>query len=694
MGHHRKGQIITLALAAALGISGAIGATPAAAAEADPVVTIAPGVPAVDPQHVANLDDLTWNDYHPTPYTDWADPSLQPTIKKWKAAVVLVDYPDEPFQITQPAGSNIWGNPGPSAHDIARADVPKFYTDLLNTPSDINNGHTINQYWMEDTAGRYGVQLVPFGPYKMPKKSYQYHYGSFANGGSDPTTKCPVVLSCNGNFRADALAAWKADTGAADPLADYDNVFYVGAGEDQSSSWLEFGQMKFATPQDVPDAYGPPQEWKDAVKAQTGQDAPNWSPTRYVPWTAWASGASMWPNASGNTSIESESSGAAVYAHEFSHNLKIGDNYGNPYATDPKRDQSGAWDMLSRGSFNGPGGPHQRYKVPAVTGAVMGAQHMLRDKIFLKTVDESAVLTVKRSELAVGGIALTKVTAREVQPAGSKSGVNVVMDGGDMSTCESQGASGDKAWMCDGGGFDNYTLEVVDQMGSDSFTADNGVLLAKTKDTRSPNKWVIDANPQDIDLVDYHLADGTAVKMTRGDHRQLNDALFKAGTGSGSEFEYLDAANKLQFYVLNSDRDADGVLSYDLAVRSTAGTGPQLRGTQVGRAAIDGVTPGQVASCTFPLKNTGKPGSDPRFTADVYRITGTASGRGWSVALPQQVVALHAGATTDVVAYAVRDRNRPLVTNASTLTVKARSESDPTKSATLTCAVRVQDTAK
>ena len=35
--------------------------------------------------------------------------------------------------------------------------------------------------------------------------------------------------------------------------------------------------------------------------------------------------------------------------------------------------------------------------------------------------------------------------------------------------------------FCDGGGYDNYTLEVVDRMGSDSFTPDSGVLLAKTK---------------------------------------------------------------------------------------------------------------------------------------------------------------------------------------------------------------------
>ncbi|RIJ78963.1 peptidase M6, partial [Nakamurella silvestris] len=556
-----------------MGATSALAATPALTSPvALPSVHTAPvglpnGLEPVDEQTVDNMDELTIADFKPIPNTDWANPALQPTVKKWKAAIVLVDYPDVPFQVTQAQGSTVWGNPGPAGHDIPRAQVPQFYKDFLNTPNAANNFHTINEYWMEDTAGRYGVDIEAFGVYQMPKKSYQYFYSSYGNTGTNAATKCPAVLLCNGNIRTDALAAWKADTGHV--TADYDNVFYVGAGEDQSSSWLEFGQMMFKTPEDVPDAFGPPAEWKAAVKAATGLDAPNYAPTRYVPWTAWASSASMWPNASGNTSIEAESSGAAVYAHEFSHNLSIGDNYGNPYATNATRDMSGAWDMMSRGSFNGPNGAHERWHVPSNQGAVLGSQHMLRDKMVLNFVPASSVVNVTRSSLATNGVAVTSVTARAVQLPGQKVGINVVLDGGDKTTCAAQGATGDKAWMCDNGNFNNYTLEVVDQMGTDSFQADSGVLLAKTKNTASPNKWTIDANPQDIDMVDYYQADGTPVKLTRGDHRQLNDALFHAGSDSGSEFEYLDAANSLQFYILKNKRDANGILSYDVAVRNT-----------------------------------------------------------------------------------------------------------------------------
>ena len=98
-------------------------------------------------------------------------------------------------------------------------------------------------------------------------------------------------------------------------------------------------------------------------------------------------------------------------------------------------------------------------------------------------------------------------------------------------------------WRCDGGGYENYTLEVVDRMGTDSFTPDHGVLIAKNKTAElAPWKWVIDAHPEDIDKVDFLRPDGTPVKVTKGDYRQLADALFHAGTGPGVVSEYEDDA--------------------------------------------------------------------------------------------------------------------------------------------------------
>ena len=122
-------------------------------------------------------------------------------------------------------------------------------------------------------------------------------------------TACPAGDNCTKNIRTDCRAAWVADQGPDVP-AGFDFVFFLSAGQDESSTWQEFGMMKFPTKEDVTDDFGPPDP-----------SLPNWSNTRYVDWTSWAAGASIWPNAGGGSSTQAESSGMAVFAHEFSHIL-------------------------------------------------------------------------------------------------------------------------------------------------------------------------------------------------------------------------------------------------------------------------------------------------------------------------------------------------------------------------------------
>ena len=56
--------------------------------------------------------------------------------------------------------------------------------------------------------------------------------------------------------------------------------------------------------------------------------------------------------------------------------------------------------------------------------------------------------------------------------------------------------------------FNDYTVEVVQKIGADSFVGGHGVLLGKTKNSSSTcagfacSLWYIDANPQDINQVD------------------------------------------------------------------------------------------------------------------------------------------------------------------------------------------------
>ena len=93
-------------------------------------------------------------------------------------------------------------------------------------------------------------------------------------------------------------------------------------------------------------------------------------------------------------------------------------------------------------------------------------------------------------------------------------------------------------------------------------------------------------------MIDFYRPDGTPVAVVRGDPRQLNDATFHAGTGSGSAYEYVDTFNKLHFYVLGTSRDADGVLNYDVAVRRTGEGDPFTRGTAARQPDEEGAAAG------------------------------------------------------------------------------------------------------
>ncbi len=362
-----------------------------------PALASAAGPPApVDPQNWTFQDNFTWNDYHPLPGKDYSDPTIVPTVKKWKVALVLTDFPDKTFFVSQPAGSTIYGTPTIEAHDIPRADVPAFYRDFLNKPQALNHFQTMNRYWMEDSYGKYGVQLDSFGPYKLPGNSYQYFLTDQSGAANNPA-HCPQLTPakpCNLNFRTDARAAWLADVGAA-KIAEYDNIFYVSAGEDESSTWQEFGEMKFLTQNDVTDPFGP--------KAYGDLNQTNWAVSRYVPWSSWVTVANIWPNASGNTSVEGESSGMGTYAHELTHNLGLPDNYNNPFTAPYQRTGSGMWDMMSRGQFNGAGGQHTRFLIPPTTGSALGSQHNLRNKRVLNFLTDGDLLRLNRNGLAVLG---------------------------------------------------------------------------------------------------------------------------------------------------------------------------------------------------------------------------------------------------------------------------------------------------
>jgi len=447
----------------------------------------------IDPQIVQDQDDMTWQDYHPIPGKNWADPSLLPD-RKFRMALVAVDFPDQPFVITQPKKSELFGNPQIEA--VNREDVPRFYADFWLSPSTVNHGQTINGYWMEQSRGMFGITaLEPFGPYLMPKNHWEYGLSEYNQNNSTPDG-----TRAGSRMERDVDALWLASEG--DIKKQYDAILRIYAGYDETGVWQEFGEMKFLSKDDIPAEWGNPDTSK-----------PRWVPTRYVPWTSWKAGQMQW----GLSSIrQGENSGTIT--HELGHfAFDIGDNNNNPYIQPYRRVGSGPWDMMDRGSFNGPGGPHMRWVVPATMGASMPAGLMLRNRMVNGFIPENQVLTISREGLEKSGAVVATITSRAVEPLpGTFAGVIVRLDGEephDRTPVDDPAVNPLSPGIPN---FDFYSLEVIQRIGYDSFCPDNGVLLAKNKDKESRNggpngfncfNWVIDAHPEEK-LVDLPKDEG------------------------------------------------------------------------------------------------------------------------------------------------------------------------------------------
>jgi M6 family metalloprotease-like protein len=698
----RKGRWGRAAVAlAAVMLTASLAAS--ASAEIPPDAANHPLLQPIDAQNWVDQGELTWDAYTQIRPDAWHTDATPGSVSQFRGAVVLAQFTDQPFLISQAAGSHPFGNPQPGWQPVT--DVRQWMHDYLTKPSRYNGGQTIHAYWMEDSHGKLGVSIDTYGPYTLPGKLHEYGIpdGSF---NAPREAYCPQGDSCNKSLRTDSNAAWRAAIGCPAPTppatvsnCGYDFVFYVSAGHDESSTWQEFGEMLFQTRDEIPDAFGPPRNPDgSAPRNQLGQLMPNWADTRYVDWTSWRAAANHWPNASINpprSSTQAESSGQSVYAHEFSHILGLPDNYNNPFA-DNERNFTGYWEMMSRGTFNGPGGTHNRWQVPNQGGSGLGPHHMLHFKQQLGVLAADDQVTLQRDTLQLEGVAVVRIKARSSPPGNDLVGLTV--DFGptrDLAgSCENQGYVGSDVFYCPnrtGQPYNHYRVEVVDRVGNDSFAPGHGVLLSKSRTGGLPRVWLIDPNPQDIGMIDFYRPDGTPVPVVRGDPRQLNDATFHAGTNNGSEYEYVDSHNRLHFYFLAKHRDANGVLSYDVAVRRLDGAGVFVRGTSLGSPTKTARRAGFLASCTYPLTNTGQAGTGV-FDSDVYRLSASSSSADWKVTLPNALAAAKAGQTVQVPVHVLRD---PLTDDGdaqTVVTLTATSETDQTKTASRTCNVNVRDT--
>ncbi|MBM3294968.1 MAG: hypothetical protein FJY82_10635 [Candidatus Aminicenantes bacterium] len=360
--------------------------------------------------------------------------------------------------------------------------------------------------------------------------------------------------------------------------------------------------------------------------------------------------------------------------------------------------------MMDRGCFNGPGGPHRRWVVPPTQGAAMPAGLMVCNRLENKFITESQLVRLSRNGLARTGLAVAEVTARAVDPLpGTFAGIVVRLDGsepGDRTPPDDPAQNPLSAGIPN---YNFYTLEVVQRIGYDSFTPDNGVLIAKNKDSLrgrngGPNEfnsyiWVIDAHPEDINAVDYVKPNGQKVMRTIADYRQLNDALFHAGLDSGSFFEWEDTPNRLHFYVIDLRRDKDGILVYTLGLRSLDGAGPQKRGVALAAPSRQ-VLSRAGSPLVFTLTNAGQAAAtDPAvhpadaaayLNSDVYRLSVAVEGKGWTASLRNALAAVEFGKSKAVEVYAAFEDGSA---RTAKVTLRATSESDPSRTDSATAKV-------
>lgn len=603
--------------------------------------------------------EMTWDDYRPIPGIDWNNSDLIDPELEIKGAIILVDFPDQKFILSQPEGSDPAGNPV-GVGEIPRDDLPQWWEDYLNTPQEINNYSTIDGYWKENSFGKWSVDLTSFGVYEMDHYYWQYGMNEFGQQENIPEGYDTYSIMDH------AIEAAQEELDASGE--EYDFTFIVHAGYGESDIWQQFGEMMFDRPEDIPDEFGPP-----AYLKEQHPELENWANTRYVPWTSWWAAAAPWPRANirDGISVQGESSGMAVFAHEFGHIMNLYDNYNNPYADPVSRTYSGPWELMSRGSFNGPGGNHTRWTIPSYEGASSPSHHMLRNKIKQGYLTDDQYINVDRDELEHTGPVFADILTRSI-PSGEEFGregiygLNIEMVDYTPRNYLEDDYRADmqrgERW------YDNYTIEVVDRIGHDSFQTDAGVLLAKTKNSEaSPNIWVIDAHPEDIEEVDFVRPDGTEQLMSLGDYQQLSNSLFKAGTAEGVVNEYVDIYNRLHFYILDKITAEDGALSYRVAVRHLDGSGPYERGISVEKSTVKHAAPGKIAEYNFSVTNTGE-------ETDIFRLD-IATEADLETKLLNNFVEVDAGETVDVPVYVeLPDPGKQL--KPSELTFTASSETD------------------
>ena len=365
--------------------------------------------------------------------------------------------------------------------------------------------------------------------------------------------------------------------------------------------------------------------------------------------------------------------------------------------------------MMSRGSFNGPGGQHTRWQIPPTQGSALGAQHNLRNKRFLNFIADDDILRLNRDGLAQTGLAVAEVKAREVAPERRprrrarqprrrrrpQQDLPARRRPASTSTCEGPWRTSPTGRTVQGR-FNDYTMEVVQQIGSDSFAPGHGVLIGKSK-TGSSTCGTLQLlrlvhrlqpaghRPGRLRQGRRHAGQGDAAATSASS----TTARSTSASNSGGEYEYVDRRpTSLHFYILDKRTDAAGHPALQGRRPLARGRGPADARRRAGRARSTGHRPRASQTCTFAAQEHGRRGRDDPTAAPAGRrrrtstATSTAcrrrpSGTGWTAHLQATRSPPRSSARRVQVPVYIEKATGAAANGSVTLT--ATSESDPTK---------------
>ena len=226
-----------------------------------------------------------------------------------KALVLLVDFPDEPFSLTDPKKSF------------------EQYLNGSEEPEDYGNGEnrnygSVKEYFHDSSNGAFTPQFDIYGPYRLPQNLHTV-YGV---GRSDNIRE----------LMKDACTAANADVNFADYDANNDGivdlVYIIYAGYSASVN----GNVETCIwPKSGSDSFQGTYDGKKIVRYGVNNEL------------------NYWPSATSSKIIN----GIGLFCHEFSHCLGLPDMYPKEIATGYKHNNQGmeTWDVMDNGCYSNNG---------------------------------------------------------------------------------------------------------------------------------------------------------------------------------------------------------------------------------------------------------------------------------------------------------------------------------------------------